>query len=102
MFDPSQKTLLADKGEIRVGGRYQVDSIQMPKPLENRMYHIRAQAYEYSKCTLIRYCILTHQIFFCSVADDDTRKLEELETLVWTPGHHLTDRQIDQFLVISR
>lgn len=32
----------------------------------------------------------------------DTRNEEELETLVWTPGHHLTDRQIDQFLVISR
>ena len=27
MYDPQQKTLLADKGEIRVGGRYQVDHI---------------------------------------------------------------------------
>lgn len=34
--------------------------------------------------------------------ETDQRKEEELETLVWTPGHHLTDRQIDQFLVISR
>lgn len=25
MFDPTQKTLLADKGEIRVGSRYQSD-----------------------------------------------------------------------------
>lgn len=25
MFDPTQKTLLADKGEIRVGSRYQTD-----------------------------------------------------------------------------
>lgn len=70
VFDPSQKTLLADKGEIRVGGRYQVDPVQMPKELET--------------------------------PENDSRKLEELETLVWTPGHHLTDRQIDQFLVISR
>ncbi|KAK3932477.1 Metastasis-associated protein MTA1 [Frankliniella fusca] len=70
VFDPSQKTLLADKGEIRVGGRYQVDPAQMPKELET--------------------------------PENDQRKLEDLETLVWTPGHHLTDRQIDQFLVISR
>lgn len=34
--------------------------------------------------------------------ETDNRVEEELETLVWTPGHHLTDRQIDQFLVISR
>lgn len=32
----------------------------------------------------------------------DSRKLQDLETLVWTPRHNLTDRQIDQFLVISR
>lgn len=30
------------------------------------------------------------------------RKLEELETLVWTPHHDLNDRKIDQFLVVSR
>lgn len=28
--------------------------------------------------------------------------MEDLEHLVWTPSHGLTDRQIDQFLVISR
>ncbi|XP_075222667.1 metastasis associated 1-like isoform X2 [Lycorma delicatula] len=67
VFDPAQKTLLADKGEIRVGSRYQAD----PTPL------LRED-------------------------ETDTRNSEQLETLVWTPGHHLTDRQIDQFLVISR
>lgn len=67
VFDPTQKTLLADKGEIRVGSRYQAD----PTPLLRE-------------------------------GEIDTRNEEELETLVWTPGHHLTDRQIDQFLVISR
>lgn len=34
--------------------------------------------------------------------DIDTRKLEELESLVWTPNHALSDRKIDQFLVVSR
>ncbi|XP_070509502.1 metastasis-associated protein MTA3 isoform X2 [Chironomus tepperi] len=67
VFDPTQKTLLADKGEIRVGSRYQTE-----------LQHL--------------------------LKDDeiDERKLEELETLVWTPHHNLTDRKIDQFLVVSR
>lgn len=67
VFDPTQKTLLADKGEIRVGARYQTDLQQMLKPGEK-----------------------------------DERNLEELETLVWTPQHSLTDKKIDQFLVVSR
>ncbi|XP_050068350.1 metastasis-associated protein MTA1 [Anopheles maculipalpis] len=67
VFDPTQKTLLADKGEIRVGARYQTDLQQMLKPGEK-----------------------------------DDRNIEELETLVWTPQHSLTDKKIDQFLVVSR
>lgn len=67
VFDPTHKTLLADKGEIRVGSRYQADPPSLLKE-----------------------------------DDSDNRNLEDLETLVWTPSHHLTDRQIDQFLVISR
>ncbi|XP_018561767.1 metastasis-associated protein MTA3 [Anoplophora glabripennis] len=67
VFDPTQKTLLADKGEIRVGSRYQCD---VPPMLRE--------------------------------GDSDERELTELETLVWTPEHNLSDRQIDQFLVVSR
>ncbi|XP_060805171.1 metastasis-associated protein MTA3 isoform X1 [Amyelois transitella] len=67
VFDPSQKTLLADKGEIRVGSRYQTDVTNLLKE-----------------------------------GEEDPRNSEELETLVWTPEHGLTDRQIDQFLVVSR
>ncbi|KAK6639698.1 hypothetical protein RUM43_007973 [Polyplax serrata] len=67
VFDPAQKTLLADKGEIRVGSRYQAEPIPLLREGES-----------------------------------DNRSCEDLETLVWTPSHHLTDRQIDQFLVISR
>ncbi|XP_075147432.1 metastasis associated 1-like isoform X2 [Haematobia irritans] len=67
VFDPTQKTLLADKGEIRVGSRYQSE---IPAKLKD-----------------------THT---------DDRKLEDLETLIWTPRHSLNDRKIDQFLVVSR
>lgn len=67
VFDPTQKTLLADKGEIRVGSRYQTDLQALLKEGES-----------------------------------DNRNLEELESLVWTPHHNLSDRKIDQFLVVSR
>ncbi|XP_055587456.1 metastasis-associated protein MTA1 isoform X2 [Uranotaenia lowii] len=67
VFDPTQKTLLADKGEIRVGSRYQTELQSILKDGEK---------YE--------------------------RTLEEMETLVWTPEHSLTDKKIDQFLVVSR
>ncbi|XP_076666322.1 metastasis associated 1-like isoform X2 [Andrena cerasifolii] len=71
VFDPAQRTLLADKGEIRVGSRYQADGIA-PSPLTP------------------------------AEKEADPRRLQDLETLVWTPRHSLTDRQIDQFLVVSR
>lgn len=67
VFDPSQKTLLADRGEIRVGSRYQTEVQQLLKD-----------------------------------GEVDERNLKDLETLVWTPTHSLTDRKIDQFLVVSR
>ncbi|XP_047489709.1 metastasis-associated protein MTA3-like isoform X10 [Penaeus chinensis] len=67
VYDPQQKTLLADKGEIRVGSRFQADITNLLKEGES-----------------------------------DGRNMEELESLVWTPYHGLTDRQIDQFLVMSR
>lgn len=67
VFDPTQKTLLADKGEIRVGSRYQTDVTPLMREGEG-----------------------------------DGRTLDELETLVWTPHHSLSDRKIDQFLVVSR
>lgn len=67
MFDPTQKTLLADKGEIRVGSRYQTEVSSILRENES-----------------------------------DPRTSESLESLVWTPNHLLSDRKIDQFLVVSR
>ncbi|XP_076317389.1 metastasis-associated protein MTA3-like isoform X1 [Tachypleus tridentatus] len=67
VFDPHQKTLLADKGEIRVGSKYQADITPL----------------------------LTE-------GEEDNRQLKDLETLVYTPQHNLSDRQIDQFLIICR
>ncbi|XP_051900202.1 metastasis-associated protein MTA1-like isoform X2 [Pristis pectinata] len=67
VYDPQQKTLLADKGEIRVGPRYQADIPDLLKEDE-----------------------------------DDERDQLKLEVKIWDPDSPLTDRQIDQFLVLAR
>ncbi|XP_032870368.1 metastasis-associated protein MTA1-like isoform X3 [Amblyraja radiata] len=67
VYDPQQKTLLADKGEIRVGPRYQADIPDLLKEDE-----------------------------------EDERDHLKLEVKIWDPDSPLTDRQIDQFLVLAR
>lgn len=40
---------------------------------------------------------------FClCVGEDDDRDLEKLEEKVWDPSSSLTEKQIDQFLVVAR
>ncbi|XP_033105421.1 metastasis-associated protein MTA3-like isoform X2 [Anneissia japonica] len=67
VYDPQQKTLLADKGEIRVGSRYQADIT--PKLKEG---------------------------------ESDNRDLSKLESRIWNNDNGLTEKQIDQFLVVAR
>ncbi|XP_005158917.1 metastasis-associated protein MTA1 isoform X1 [Danio rerio] len=67
VYDPQQKTLLADKGEIRVGNKYQADITDLLKE-----------------------------------GEEDDRELEKLEEKVWDPSNPLTEKQIDQFLVVAR
>ncbi|XP_028659666.1 metastasis-associated protein MTA2 isoform X2 [Erpetoichthys calabaricus] len=67
VFDPVQKTLLADQGEIRVGSKYQAD-------IPDKLADVKL----------------------------DERNQQKLETKVWDPDNPLSDRQIDQFLVVAR
>uniref|UniRef100_A0A1A8U2R6 Metastasis associated 1 family, member 2 n=3 Tax=Nothobranchius TaxID=28779 RepID=A0A1A8U2R6_NOTFU len=67
VYDPTQKTLLADKGEIRVGPRFQAD---VPEMLQE--------------------------------GEADDRDQSKLEEKLWDPECPLTDKQIDQFLVVAR
>ncbi len=68
VHDPQQKTLLADKGEIRVGSKFQAEAHK------GRIN-----------------------------PEDDTRRSEDLEELVWSPEmNRMSDRSIDQFMVIAR
>ncbi|KAG5857919.1 hypothetical protein ANANG_G00024510 [Anguilla anguilla] len=67
VYDPQQKTLLADKGEIRVGNKYQADITDLLKE-----------------------------------GEEDDRDQAKLEDRVWDPSSQLTEKQIDQFLVVAR
>ncbi|XP_061896958.1 metastasis-associated protein MTA1 isoform X2 [Entelurus aequoreus] len=67
VYDPQQKTLLADKGEIRVGNKYQADITDL-----------------------------------LNEGEEDVRDLEKLEEKIWDPSSSLTEKQIDQFLVVAR
>ncbi|KAM9786788.1 metastasis-associated protein MTA1 isoform X2 [Syngnathus typhle] len=67
VYDPQQKTLLADKGEIRVGTKYQADITDL-----------------------------------LNEGEEDARDLEKLEEKIWEPSSSLTEKQIDQFLVVAR
>ncbi|CAF4971089.1 unnamed protein product [Rotaria sp. Silwood1] len=67
VYDPNQKTLNADRGEIRVGGKYQADvTIQ---PLLN---------------------------------DESQDILSSREDLIWDANGGLTEKQIEQYLIVAR
>lgn len=73
VYDPQQKTITADRGEIRVGQRYQAEV--QPNPI------------------------------FTPQPDgdpSDPRDLSEMETLVYTSDHNLTDDDINKFLTIAK
>lgn len=73
VYDPQQKMISADRGEIRVGQRYQAE-------------------------------VPPKSVYTPQAGGDpaDPRDLNELETLVYTPDHNLTDDDINKFLTIAK
>lgn len=65
VYDPQQKTLLADCGEISVGDDYQTEVEE-------------------------------------NLSKGELQNNVDLETLVWDPKNQLSEKQVDQFLVIAR
>lgn len=41
-------------------------------------------------------------VFLVNVGEDDGRDLEKLEEKIWDSSSSLTEKQIDQFLVVAR
>uniref|UniRef100_A0A914ZVP2 Metastasis-associated protein MTA3 n=1 Tax=Parascaris univalens TaxID=6257 RepID=A0A914ZVP2_PARUN len=87
VYDPVAMTLLADKGEIRVGDKYQCEVPEEMEPDalkdENKENGNLVIAEEESE-------------------DQSVVSTTEREALVYHPHHSLTDRDIDQFLIIAR
>ena len=50
----------------------------------------------------IKALVLFIEIMNVSAGETDGRKMEELEKLIWDPECKLSDKNIDQFLVIAR
>lgn len=123
VFDPVQKTLLADKGEIRVGHKYQAEVPQKAlfnhddsktKEVAIKRESVKEESADGDE-PMVTECEdddkdvdtkSTTAISTVSVSAIVTSEIDsELETLVWTcrpEWNRLTDRQIDQFLVVSR
>ncbi|KAM3716312.1 Metastasis-associated protein [Dirofilaria immitis] len=86
VFDPTAMTLLADKGEIRVGEKYQCDVPDDMAP----------DAVDENK--------ENGNLVIAEDDDDDETVVttSKREFLVYHPHHNLTDRDIDQFLIVAR
>lgn len=96
VYDPQQKTLLADKGEIRVGSRYQADITDLLK--EGKCPPTRVEASGTLNSWGLWYS--SHQA--PPSGEEDGRDQARLETKVWEAHNPLVDKQIDQFLVVAR
>ena len=48
------------------------------------------------------FSILLTGCLWCGAAEEDTRKFEDLEELVWDGNRSPPDQQIDQFLILAR
>ncbi|GMS80147.1 hypothetical protein PENTCL1PPCAC_2322, partial [Pristionchus entomophagus] len=113
MFDPSQSTLLADKGAIRVGDKYQC---VVPEKEEERKEEDEEEKKEMKMEEDENGELMIdeeeekkdeREVKEEGEAEDGEEKKEvtngdEREVLVYHPHHNLSDRDIDQFLIVAR
>uniref|UniRef100_A0A7I4YX08 Metastasis-associated protein MTA3 n=1 Tax=Haemonchus contortus TaxID=6289 RepID=A0A7I4YX08_HAECO len=93
VYDPSQLTLLADKGAIRVGEKYQAE---VPETMECDDGKENGDGDELMIDDEEEHS--GSEIRASRRAPSET----ERETLVYHPHHSLTDRDMDQFLIVAR
>lgn len=89
VYDPAQQTLLADKGAIRVSEKYQAE---VPEHMENETKLDSDDNKENGDDLMIDE----------NDEEESTSHITEREILVYHPHHSLSDRDIDQFLIIAR
>ena len=84
VYDPNQKSLNADRGEIRVGGKYQADvPTQMLQTDPNDDSKIFIEKKRKKKRFFLR--------------KDSSR-----EDLIWDANGGLTEKQVEQYLIVAR
>lgn len=70
---------------------------------EHSPYIFSAVVTRVTSCTWQCMYLVTRFCFLCSrTGESDEREQSKLEVKVWDPNSPLTDRQIDQFLVVAR
>ncbi|GMT10736.1 hypothetical protein PFISCL1PPCAC_2033, partial [Pristionchus fissidentatus] len=99
MFDPSQATLLADKGAIRVGDKYQC---VIPEGEEREIEKVKKEEMKEENGGLMIDEEDEKKEKEIGEDGDENNEGDEREVLVYHPHHSLTDRDIDQFLIIAR
>ncbi|XP_070257419.1 LOW QUALITY PROTEIN: metastasis-associated protein MTA1 [Myotis yumanensis] len=116
VYDPQQKTLLADKGEIRVGNRYQADITDLLREAAAAVAAVTSSPVTPTclspppgchptwlspppGCHPTWLSFLPEGHFLARRTACDQSKLE---TKVWEAHNPLVDKQIDQFLVVAR
>ncbi|CCD74258.1 DIOX_N domain-containing protein [Caenorhabditis elegans] len=128
VYDPNAQTLLADKGAIRVGEKYQavVDEWMEPADREAKEAKVLAEKVkkEEEEAKLKAEAEEDTENDGLTIAEDEempelkneekeeTKVEEEAtttdsegevgEVLVWHPHHALTDRDIDQYMIVAR
>jgi len=88
VYDPNQKTLNVDRGEIRVGGKYQADVPTQP------FYTNGIQEGIEIKFDIEEYLYI--YIFF------NKENPQSRENLIWDCNGGLTEKQVEQFLIVAR
>lgn len=83
VYDPNQKTLNADRGEIRVGSKYQAEVPAQPISNDGTQGNDAKSS---------------RKSLFLFYLDDQPSR----EDLIWNANSGLTEKQIEQYLIVAR
>ncbi len=101
-YDPYQKSLINDKGEIRVGFRYQTEIPQLLRTPNGSIleeFQLDQSAYEKEKVDRVTRSKKANQ-------ENDKPEvsifLQTDEQIEWNPLNKLTDEDVEKFLVLAK
>lgn len=106
VYDPNQKTLMVDKGEIRIGSDYQADILPMVTTSMCVCVCMCIHVCMYvcictCVCMYVTMCAYMIVCLYVCTAPEKDRDSSELEVKVWEPNQ-MSDYKVEQFLVVAR